>query len=244
MAGTATMAATEVGKRELPAWAAEVVGRDAVKLRELKDGSVLLRLLMEIFPACEECFEGHIQEPHPPNRIAVNHNWLCITTALDQLALPGFDRAGIAAVRPKATLSALAMLYFLYNISERPDFAAAFSFPLPDNLTTFLQSERCIAALAAGGAIRSDVHPLLPILFDEPLPAALADPESWRWKHGAGDPGLAKRRRFPGDGSSRSLGKIYGDPNATLLPAAPAPASTAAAAAARKPRGEQRGGPP
>lgn len=98
--------AIEVGKRELPAWASKLAGRP-VKLRELKDGSVLLRLLMEIFPAAETAFENHIQEPHPPNRIAVNHNWLCITTALEQLGLPPFDRAGIAAGRSKATLSSL-----------------------------------------------------------------------------------------------------------------------------------------
>lgn len=71
------------------------------------------------------------------------------------------------------------MLYFLDNISQRADFAAAFEFPLPLALTEFLQSERCIVALASGGAITSNVHPFLPILFEEPLPQALVDPEKW-----------------------------------------------------------------
>ena len=163
--------------------------RLAVK-RGLKDGCVVLRILMEIFPSASVAMAHHLQE-RPANRFAVNHNWKCISACFQQLGLPtaALDRAGLSVCRDKATNMILATLYFLQQLKRRPNFTAAFSFRLGDAIETFLQSGECLTSLARGGAVPSAVHLQESLDFEPQVPAALTDPQ-WMWRNGAGNPAL------------------------------------------------------
>ena len=57
--------------------------RVAVK-QSLKNGAVVLRILMDIFPAVADAMGNHLQR-RPANRHAVNHNWKCIDACIAQL---------------------------------------------------------------------------------------------------------------------------------------------------------------
>jgi len=168
--------------------------RLAVK-RGLKDGCVVLRILMEIFPSASVAMSHHLQE-RPANRFAVNHNWKCIGACFQQLGLPAaaLDRAGLSVCRDKATNMILATLYFLQQLKRRPNFTAAFSFRLGDTIEAFLQSGECLTSLARGGAVPSAVHLQESLDFEPQVPAALTDPQ-WMWRNGAGNPTLRDNAR-------------------------------------------------
>lgn len=160
--------------------------RLAVK-QNLKDGTVVLRILMDIFPTVAEAMGNHLQQ-NPTNRYAVNHNWKCIETCLVQLGLPlsTVDRAGLSVARDKATNTILATLFFLHQLKHRPNFTAAFTFRLGEPIEDYLQSGRCLTSLARSGAIPSAGHLRQPIVFDVEVPTELTDPQ-WLWRNGAGN---------------------------------------------------------
>jgi hypothetical protein len=179
--------------------------RLAVK-QSLKDGVVLLRILMDVFPTAAETFERHLQ-PHPANRHAVNHNWKCIDACVSQLELPesAVDRAGLSVSRDRATNTILATLYFLYQLKRRPNFTAAFAFRLDEQIEDFLQSGRCLTSLAHGGAVPQAAHLARPLKFDAEIPAELTDPQMlWRYGAGLGHAHVAPRR---GSKSSSASGQ-------------------------------------
>jgi hypothetical protein len=155
--------------------------------QSLKDGAVVLRILMNIFPVVADTMGSHLQ-PRPVNRHAVNHNWKCIDACIAQLELPPstVDRAGLSVARDKATNTVLATLYFLYQLKHRPNFTAAFAFRLGEPIEDYLQSGRCLTSLARGGAIPSAAHLRKPLVFSEEVPTELTDPQ-WLWRNGAGN---------------------------------------------------------
>lgn len=153
----------------------------------LKDGTVVLRILMEIFPTAAEALSNHLQE-NPTNRHAVSHNWKCIDACVAQLELPPstVDRAGLSVARDKATNTILATLYFLHQLKHRPNFTAAFAFRLGEPIEDYLQSGRSLTSLARGGAVPNAAHLRQPLVFDAEVPAELTDPQ-WLWRNGAGN---------------------------------------------------------
>eukprot|EP00959_Pyramimonas_sp_CCMP1952_P256885 5367033-Pyramimonas_sp.AAC.2 len=58
------------------------------------------------------------------------------------------------AAKFKPCYSILVMVYFLYNLARRHDFAVDFAHPIDQRLASYLQSPECIDALARGGALQ------------------------------------------------------------------------------------------
>ena len=165
------------------------------KLKDaLRDGQLLLRLLMDIFPSVREAVPRAGWEPSAANRFAVNHNWECIMRCAGQLGIPlgAFDRVGLSVGRDKAVFTVLAMLYFLQKLKAQPRFTAAFSFRLTADVQSYLQSTACVMSLARSGAVRAAGVPPEPIdLADLRIPKELVN-RDWLWKNGAGDPTLGE----------------------------------------------------
>jgi hypothetical protein len=203
--------AVPVSQRELLTWAARAkdagdatgghsrAGTPRINTHQaLKDGSVLLRLLMRVFPAVDTAVRPHWEVTNAAlrrkagNRYAVAHNWRLIAVCAGQLHLPheAFDRVGISAGRDRAVLSALALLFFLEQLSRHPRFTAVFSFRPSQPVQHFLPSPDCLASLGRGGAIQSATFTRVELEVGE-LPRELVDKE-WLWKSGAGDPTLAQ----------------------------------------------------
>eukprot|EP00741_Cyanophora_paradoxa_P023855 tig00021680_g23042.t1 len=143
-----------VGKKDLLDWATLMGGRPVNRVEDLKDGVVLVRILLQVFPRIAQMRRLKFKAT-PRGEWERRENWESVEAALEELRVPPklVDAEGVQAGRFKACYSALVLTYFLFNLARDPDFSADFMHPVDGRLAAFLQSPRSLECLARGGAL-------------------------------------------------------------------------------------------
>ena len=148
--------AAPIGKKELLAWIGEITGSRVAKFEDLRDGVVILKAFLSIWPTSVD--ERRIRGKPMRFEWETKANWDLIKQAMTELQLPiqVYDKVGIQAGRFKACYSFLVMLFFLYNLSKSHDFSVDFAHPIDGKLAQFLQSPASVSCLERGGGLQAD----------------------------------------------------------------------------------------
>lgn len=184
-----------IGKKELFAFAERYAGKKVKEYSALEDGEVVALILNKIFPSFQLIPASHRTYSFSQR---CQYNWELIfrhfarvhiplvllhTTSFGELNSPNSHRF------PDVGFSTLALLYFLFHLSKRPDFSAEFAEDVPEVLMEYLQSLDSIASLLIGEALDWNSLPAdareeiraLPAFHTTPEEDSLAEKEAVKW---------------------------------------------------------------
>lgn len=141
-----------IGKKELFSFAERHSDQKVRDYTALGDGAVLMHILNKIFPL-------YAVHPAPPQTHSITqrtlHNWEVIYRLCAKLSIPLclLNPSCIASNQEHRGFSALALLFFLFNLSKRPEYSADFAEDVPEELIQYLQSLDSFATLFIGEAL-------------------------------------------------------------------------------------------
>lgn len=136
-----------VGKEELFEWVHQVSGLPMTSWRDVVDGTIILRLMKEIWGSQMDLDAYEIAwEPNQASDI--EKNWVVILTFFNRFGIPNvIDIAAVVIGNTMAIYNLLVMLFFLYNLSQSTSFELAFKIQVDEKVAAFLQSPHSLEVL-------------------------------------------------------------------------------------------------
>jgi hypothetical protein len=170
-----------IGKKELLQWAAEVTGLPCGKFEDLRDGTLVMKLMSSIWPRAIDPRNSRKMKATPQLDWELKRNWDTVKDVMTDLRLPVqlVDRAAIQQGRFRACYNLLVMLFFMMSLTKHREFSVDFAHPIDPRLSSFLQSNASIDALSRGGALSvqpSDTDESDERAFDNSVPESISHP--------------------------------------------------------------------
>ena len=182
-----------IGKKELLQWAAEVTGLPCGKFEDLRDATVIMKLMSHIWPRAIDPRISRKMKAAPQLDWELKRNWDSVKDIMNDLRLPAhlIDRSAVQQGRFRACYNLLVMLFFMMSLTKHREFSVDFAHPIDPRLSAFLQSSSSIDALSRGGALSvqpSDTDESDDRAFENSAPASLSRPT-----HAVNDASLAHK---------------------------------------------------